>query len=1238
MSRRVLLFGSVLLAIVFSSGLAFSQLSCRTIDTSIDSCGDQPDEVEVLRINNHTNAHAELPYPQGPGQLKWAVCCGVSSLSNQCDPFTQVEGVDFDYLLFLSDTTNAHAEFVDDVTGGDPVTYTEYVCISTGIGPATQCKITALGGDCSDLGSNFECVATISSSSFPSNAHVAACPGHVAEPGFVPYGYQVCCKGGEDLNPPTLSFEDPTPEDGEISADPKGSTNPDDYVDWIYVNITSDEELKAGTCIVHINTIPFPMSMSADGLNCFFDTSSTPDGFYDIYVTADDLNSNTGTTETRTITVFVDPPESLIEQPEEGDAFVFSAWGGQISGTATDIQNGIGDVLLKIWRSDGFYWDGNSWETVPSWLSTGASGFPEETVVWSYGFIQSPLEGDDGLFTVWSNATDKLGFFEHVPHQVTFGIDGVSPTTTLTDGLQNGGTTGSDVAYTGLSNDAEVNSYASLVNFVEYKIWYKGSLGWIVEKDWNSEGVEYIKNLPPAKDLDFSFVASFSKSGEYRVDVRGVDVAGNNNYVASDTLIFDKMHPSTYIDAPHPSGSPYNYSSWEDSNPIYGRANDDSGIESVEILINRTIKPYYWNSVLEVWQDEEYWILADGNYPETSVTWRWPSSPGTYNPGATGKYHIIANATDLGGNSSAAEIVIYYDPADPFVWIGNLPEWTSNETIFVEWEGSDEIGIGSIEIEYDDEGGGLWKHWLEVSGNGSAPFSPPGGAMNNQIYLFRAIAKDLAGNKNTSRIINTTVDLEAPVCTIDPMPKYGKNPFSLSWTVDEDGSGVGDLGVWTDGSGDWVHVNYSGFSCDIIGPQSSSTMCSALPPGPNQFKCGASDLAGNIGLDSPPMTVIIDEAPPTGTITEPDTEWTNTVPFNLEWDFEDTSGTSNSGISHYNVQWKNVSDGVWTNITIGEGTDNYNIPPTTTYIYFGLNNSGDPPTNEILEGEMFWFQARAWDKAGWASGWTEANTRIDTVPPIVTSLKVTDKDGYPVNETNFADVSKITIDSTASDSLSGIGSHTIWLQWTKEGIYMESFQCGEQEQCSTGEIEVGEADEIIYWVEAVDKAGNKHITEAHTLSGHPLANFVYHDILLTTGTTYVLDVQLRNLNPVTLSKVDVVLSSYGPAGFIGGSGDFTDISITGDGSSATVSNLQSGGRGTLQVKLVSSDPEKTKKLRLDAFGYVGGGTNALVSDSDTAQITVVYPASFSALNEWAVLLLISIAMLGYFFFSGRKLD
>ncbi len=167
--RRKTLFSiglllSVSVVFVFFNFVVIAQeaapLSCR-VTTDSPTSG----EVEIFRMQNSSNAHAEMP---GLGNYSYRVLCsGSETISNTCT-------YNYAVVLRLHSTTNSHAEI------GDYSNYSNRACISSE-DRAVSC---AYASNCSDLGSGYTAVASISGAT---NAHVAS-PG-----GF---STQVCCGFG----------------------------------------------------------------------------------------------------------------------------------------------------------------------------------------------------------------------------------------------------------------------------------------------------------------------------------------------------------------------------------------------------------------------------------------------------------------------------------------------------------------------------------------------------------------------------------------------------------------------------------------------------------------------------------------------------------------------------------------------------------------------------------------------------------------------------------------------------------------------------------------------------------------------------------------------------------------------------------------------------------------------------------------------------------------------------------
>ncbi len=130
----------------------------------------------------------------------------------------------------------------------------------------------------------------------------------------------------------------------------------------------------------------------------------------------------------------------------------------------------------------------------------------------------------------------------------------------------------------------------------------------------------------------------------------------------------------------------------------------------------------------------------------------------------------------------------------------------------VSWTGSDSGGAGikNIEIQVRDGVAGVWTHWQNATGPGSAAYN----GLNGHTYYFRSRAQDNAFNLETwpaTYDAMTTVDSLPPVTSMTPLPQYSylyNRTLIVSWTgSDNGGSGILHYdvqykllpsGVWTD--------------------------------------------------------------------------------------------------------------------------------------------------------------------------------------------------------------------------------------------------------------------------------------------------------------------------------------------------------------------------------------------------------------------------------------------------------
>jgi len=554
-----------------------------------------------------------------------------------------------------------------------------------------------------------------------------------------------------------------------------------------------------------------------------------------------------------------------------------------------------------------------------------------------------------------------------------------------------------------------------------------------------------------------------------------------------------------------------------------------------------------------------------------------------------------------------------------------LPKWTNKAVIELNFIAEDDSGIKPFMIKYkvtrpDSSIEQDWTPLIEDYNFTGSSFYSFGQStypiINNYTYHFNLTVEDNAGNPNTTTQ-NTTIDNLKPICEMTSPSQYSPLPFTISWSVTETMSGLMDLQVeyltegnpWQDASG----------PCEPYTKSSTSTICDNVQDNTlYQFRCSAKDNAENTGDYSSIVNTTVDTTEPISSIASPVQEYTNSQAFTLSW----SSDESGSGIQCYYVQWNSTRVG-WTDIQNPSGGTCLDL----TEITFGDGGiEGDPVIGDSEEGEKYFFQVKAEDNVNNLEDWPENpkdNTTIDTKTPSL-EIHAKDQNGNPLG---LGAITELKVDTTALDQTSGISSHIIFIEVTKDSIYLYS-----SDHCLTSEIcnltqDVSGADQVIYYAQAKDNAGNTNETPHFVFAAHPLANFVSRDITLTMGAALETEVQFRNTNQTPIN-ISLKLEEYQPAGFTACSGDFDSCNISLDGRTANITEIKPGGTGLLKLELIPADPQDyTNYLNLTAASTYG------LADNDIMNIQVRFHASFPGLNEYALALLV---LLSVFAFSLTK--
>ncbi|UCD06977.1 MAG: hypothetical protein JSW41_04030, partial [Candidatus Aenigmatarchaeota archaeon] len=284
------------------------------------------------------------------------------------------------------------------------------------------------------------------------------------------------------------------------------------------------------------------------------------------------------------------------------------------------------------------------------------------------------------------------------------------------------------------------------------------------------------------------------------------------------------------------------------------------------------------------------------------------------------------------------------------------------------------------------------------------------------------------------------------------------------------------------------------------------------------------------------------------------------------------------------------------------------------------------------------FRSRATDNAGNIEGWPpqpDTYTTIDLTPPQY-DLRAYDQDGREISG-YVQNVDTVIIRSVATDSTSGVMNNYIHYKLLNElGETIDSQDCGPASpyggvsECNMT-VDFAGAITLEYWIEVIDRAGNMVISDVFYIGTHPLANFKEHNVYMSIGEITTVGIQVRNMQNQA-DNVTITLSSNLPLAPYFLWVDDPDVEITGSNNETLIVNNVNPGATPppFNVMLWSSDIASTYQVTLNASSALN------ISDSDQAAVKIGYPASFPGLNEWAIFVLIILAVFGYVWF-GREM-
>ncbi len=320
------------------------------------------------------------------------------------------------------------------------------------------------------------------------------------------------------------------------------------------------------------------------------------------------------------------------------------------------------------------------------------------------------------------------------------------------------------------------------------------------------------------------------------------------------------------------------------------------------------------------------------------VNWTYRGSEDTW-------YWINADIYRLDLNSGATDLLVgshcdwfpdwkATDVTPPTSQVEALPAF-AQATFPVTWGGSDDAaGVRSYDIQVRDGPSGAWTDWLLDTTATSANFT----GVDAHTYYFRSRARDHAYNLEAYPTGNgdawITVDTTPPDSSA-ASPFAANGPFTVTWSASDAGSGVdtydiqvrdGPSGVWSD----WI----------LDTTATSALFTNVADAHTYYFRSRARDQVGNVGEypTDPDTATLVDFVPPTSQAGSP--EYALATTFVVTW----TGSDVGAGVASYDIQVRDGITGTW---------QDWLLSTTQTQAAF----SGQL-------GHAYYFQSRAWDRAG----------------------------------------------------------------------------------------------------------------------------------------------------------------------------------------------------------------------------------------------------------------------------------
>jgi hypothetical protein len=218
----------------------------------------------------------------------------------------------------------------------------------------------------------------------------------------------------------------------------------------------------------------------------------------------------------------ISPPQSTVET---SGYFNAGTWLGYIAGLANDSASGVASVEITLRRaSDGRYYNGSTWLSVPTWLATSG------TVAWAYAFTPSV----DTTYTVNSRARDQCGNVQPQLGEASFTYDGTAPQSSVaTSGCFSAASWPGQISGSASDGLSGVDYVQITLRRTSDGLYYNGS-SWSSAPTW----------LTAAGTSSWSYAFAPSVNTTYTINSRAVDKAGNvQSAYGTGSFIYDSTAP-----------------------------------------------------------------------------------------------------------------------------------------------------------------------------------------------------------------------------------------------------------------------------------------------------------------------------------------------------------------------------------------------------------------------------------------------------------------------------------------------------------------------------------------------------------------------------------------------------------------------------------------------------------------------------------------------------------------------